>query len=196
MAKFLSFGLLILCGSNAAAFSLSMGSQSKAAQFGNVGSRRSFFSTACATVVGGASILSRSEPSYAATAKEIITTPSGIKYAVTKEPSDKKPVVPYKGDFVAIDYTGYLSSGQIFDATHSEGKNNSLLFKLGSGSVIPGLDDIVSRMVVGQKVQAIIPPGLAYGEKGVCLEDGECLIKPGSTLVYDVFLKRTSIPPP
>jgi FKBP-type peptidyl-prolyl cis-trans isomerase len=51
-------------------------------------------------------------------------------------------------------------------------------------------------MVVGQKVQAIIPPNLAYGEKGVCLEDGECLIKPGSTLVYDVLLKRSSIPPP
>jgi hypothetical protein len=100
MAKFLSFGLLILCGSNVGAFSLSMGSESKAAQFGNVGSRRSFFSTACATVVGGASILSRSEPSYAATAKEIITTPSGIKYAVTKESSDKKPVTPYKGESI------------------------------------------------------------------------------------------------
>jgi FKBP-type peptidyl-prolyl cis-trans isomerase len=85
---------------------------------------------------------------------------------------------------------------EIFDATHAEGKSNSLLFKLGSGSVIPGLDEIVSYMVVGQKVQAIIPPSLAYGDKGVCLDDGECLIKPGSTLVYDVFLKRSSIPPP
>ncbi|EED95912.1 predicted protein, partial [Thalassiosira pseudonana CCMP1335] len=73
---------------------------------------------------------------------------------------------------------------------------NALLFKVGSGSVIPGLDDLVAQMVVGQKVQAIIPPNLAYGEKGVCLEDGECLIKPGSTLVYDVLLKRSSIPPP
>ena len=70
------------------------------------------------------------------------------------------------------------------------------MFKVGSGSVIPGLDEMVSRMVVGQKVQAIIPPELAYGEKGVCLDDGECLIKPGSTLVYDVFLKKSSIPPP
>lgn len=100
------------------------------------------------------------------------------------------------GDFVAIDYTGYLANGQIFDATHAEGKQNALLFNLGSGSVIPGLDDMVARMVVGQKVQAIIPASLAYGEKGVCLDDGECLIKPGSTLVYDILLKRASIPPP
>ena len=102
----------------------------------------------------------------------------------------------FSGDIVAIEYTGYLANGQIFDATHSEGKSNSLLFKLGTGSVVPGLDDMVSQMVVGQKVQAIIPPKLAYGDKGVCLDDGECLIKPGSTLVYDILLKRSSIPPP
>ena len=62
--------------------------------------------------------------------------------------------------------------------------------------MIPGLNDVISNMAVGEKVQAIIPPSLAYGDKGVCIEDGECLIKPGSTLVYDVLLKRSSIPPP
>ena len=55
---------------------------------------------------------------------------------------------------------------------------------------------MVANMQVGQKVQAIIPPSMAYGDKGVCLDDGECLIKPGSTLVYDITLKKTSIPPP
>jgi hypothetical protein len=195
MSKFLSFVLFLLFSSDVVAFSLSM---SESAQSGAVGvsNRRSFLSTSIATVVGGTSVLMQPQICRAAIAKEIITTKSGIKYAITKEATDKKPTAPYKGDFVAIDYTGYLANGQIFDATHAEGKSNSLLFKLGSGSVIPGLDEIVSYMVVGQKVQAIIPPALAYGEKGVCLDDGECLIKPGSTLVYDVFLKRSSIPPP
>ncbi|KAL7550365.1 hypothetical protein ACHAWF_013604 [Thalassiosira exigua] len=198
MAKSLVASVLLLLSSpGATAFSVTPGSESRAAVTDASGNRRSFLSTSIATVVGGTSILSQPRPSFAATtAKEIITTPSGIKYAVTKQPTDKKPVAPLKGDIVAIDYTGYLANGQIFDATHSGGKSNALLFKVGSGSVIPGLDDIVSRMVVGQKVQAIIPPELAYGEKGVCLDDGECLIKPGSTLVYDVFLKRSSIPPP
>lgn len=54
----------------------------------------------------------------------------------------------------------------------------------------------VENMSVGMKVQAIVPPGLAFGDKGLCLESGECLIKPKSTLVYDVALKRASIPPP
>eukprot|EP00571_Detonula_confervacea_P015117 CAMPEP_0172309794 /NCGR_PEP_ID=MMETSP1058-20130122/10670_1 /TAXON_ID=83371 /ORGANISM="Detonula confervacea, Strain CCMP 353" /LENGTH=197 /DNA_ID=CAMNT_0013022483 /DNA_START=48 /DNA_END=641 /DNA_ORIENTATION=+ len=188
--------LLLLCSYDVAAFSLSMGSESKAAATDALGSRRAFLSTSVATVVGGTAILSQAQPSYAATAKEIITTPTGIKYAVTKEPTAKKPTAPLKGDIVAIDYTGYLANGQIFDATHAIGKNSALQFKVGQGSVIPGLDDMVSRMVVGQQVQAIIPAELAYGDKGVCLDDGECLIKPGSTLVYDILLKKSSIPPP
>ena len=97
---------------------------------------------------------------------------------------------------MAIDYTGYLTDGTIFDATHAIGKSNNLTFKLGSRSVIGGLDEIVSLMTVGEKVQMIVPPSLAYGDKGVCLDSGECLIKPGMTLVYDVFLKRSAIPPP
>lgn len=45
---------------------------------------------------------------------------------------------------------------------------------------------MVLNMEVGQKVQAIIPASLAYGDKGVCIENGECLIKPGSTLGKDI----------
>lgn len=181
-------------------FSLSMKSSTPSIDTlkNNHSNRRTFLSTATLT---GASILATqtivpSSANAAATAKEIFNTPSGIKYAILKEPSSKSSSTPYKGDIVAIEYTGYLSNGQIFDATHAEGKSNALLFKLGTGSVIPGLDEIVSVMTVGQKVQAIIPPQLAYADKGVCLEDGECLIKPGSTLVYDVYLKKSSIPPP
>ena len=101
-----------------------------------------------------------------------------------------------EGDIVAIEYTGYLTSGSIFDGTHAEGKQNALLFKFGSSAVTDGINAMVSEMKVGQKVQAIIPPALAFGDKGICLEDGECLVKPGSTLVYDIFLKKSSIPPP
>ena len=58
------------------------------------------------------------------------------------------------------------------------------------------LNELVTEMGVGQKVQAIIPPELAFGEKGICVDEQGCLIKPGSTLVYDVSLKRKAIPPP
>jgi FKBP-type peptidyl-prolyl cis-trans isomerase len=70
------------------------------------------------------------------------------------------------------------------------------VFELGGNAVIDGINDMVSQMSVGQKVQAIVPPGLAFGDKGLCLEDGECLIKPNATLVYDIYLKKSAIPPP
>ena len=97
MSKFLSFVLFLLFSSDVVAFSLSM---SESAPSGAVGAsnRRSFLSTSIATVVGGTSVLMQPQISRAATAKEIITTKSGIKYAITKEATDKKPTAPYKGE--------------------------------------------------------------------------------------------------
>merc|ERR1712232_265041 len=153
-------------------------------------SRREVFSEATkivsAVTVGAATLI---QTPTDANAVQMYYTAKGVKYAITKDV--KNANYPQPGDFVVVDYTGYKVNGQIFDATHSEGKSNALLFKLGSGSVIPGLEDMVSQMAIGQKVQAIIPPSLAYGDKGVCIENGECLIKPGETLVYDVYLVKS-----
>jgi len=167
-----------------------MESSQKATSSAIGGSRRELFKHVASA---GALSFVAAQPMVSNAAPTIYNLPSGIKYAVTK---DARGQQPQKGDIVAVEYTGYLTNGQIFDATHSEGKSNALLFKAGLGSVIPGLDEMVLNMEVGQKVQAIIPASLAYGDKGVCIENGECLIKPGSTLVYDVLLKKCSIPPP
>lgn len=187
MRSLLLFVAVAFAVNDASAFSVSMKAES-------VSTRRSFFSTAGA--LAGAALIGTTNRTANA-APEIFNTPAGIKYAILKEPKNpKKAVAPQKGDIVAIEYTGYLTDGTIFDATHAENKSNALLFNLGSTAVITGLNDIVSQMVVGQKVQAIIPPNLAFGDKGVCIDDGECLVKPGATLVYDVYLKKSSIPPP
>lgn len=159
--------------------------------------RRAFLkaapSVAAASVVVASSATAGSLPALAA--PEIKTTEDGkIKYAVVQ--AAKESGSPQKGDIVAIEYTGYLTSGQIFDGTHGEGKKNTLVFELGGNAVINGINEVVHEMGVGEKVQAIIPPDLAFGDKGICLENGECLIPPKSTLVYDILLKRKAIPPP
>lgn len=155
-------------------------------------SRRTFLQQAPAFLAGAAAVTA-SQPALAA--PEIKTTNDGkIKYAIVQPAKENGP--PLKGDIVAIDYTGYLTNGQIFDATHADGKKNSLMFELGGNGVIPGISEVVQEMGVGQKVQAIIPSDLAFGDKGVCLDNGECLIPPKSTLVYDIYLKRKAIPPP
>ena len=184
MKIILSLALAIAAACHTSAFSLSM-------NLPEVPSRRSFIGSSAAAVVAAATLQA---PQAANAAPTIYKLDCGIKYAITKD-TDKKNC-PQQGDIVAIEYTGYLTSGQIFDGTHSEGKSNALLFKLGSSAVIAGINEMVSEMKVGQKVQAIIPPQLAFGDKGICLEDGECLVKSGSTLVYDIFLKKSSIPPP
>jgi len=177
---------LALC-SQVGAFSLSMVSE-------NVPSRRAFMANAATSAAAVITASVVQSTTVANAAPTIYNLNSGVKYAVLKD-VDKKSY-PQPGDIVAIEYTGYLTSGAIFDGTHSEGKQNALLFKLGSTAVVAGLNEMVSEMKIGQKVQAIIPPELAFGEKGICLESGECLVKPGSTLVYDIYLKKSSIPPP
>mmetsp|Transcript_25298 Transcript_25298/g.47519 ORF Transcript_25298/g.47519 Transcript_25298/m.47519 type:complete len:183 (+) Transcript_25298:55-603(+) len=162
--------------------------------------RSSFLKTFSSGIVAGG--LLTSTPANAA--PEIFTTSKGVKYAVTKKSTLPTtlgaPTSPQDGDICVISYTGYLTNGQIFDATHSEGKGKDLAFSLGKKQVIDGLDDLLRDIKVGDTVQAIIPPGMAYGSKGVCIEkegaETECLIKPDQTLVYDVFFKKISLPPP
>jgi peptidylprolyl isomerase len=66
------------------------------------------------------------------------------------------------GDTVKIHYTGTLEDGSQFD---SSAGRDPLEFTLGSGQVIPGFDDAVSGMAVGDKKTVNISPADAYGER-------------------------------
>lgn len=67
-----------------------------------------------------------------------------------------------QGDVVHIHYTGRLDDGTVFDS--SEGRE-PLEFVLGSGQVIPGFDDAVTGMEVGESKTVTIPAHRAYGVK-------------------------------
>jgi len=66
------------------------------------------------------------------------------------------------GDTVSIHYTGTLSDGSEFD---SSAGREPLQFALGSGQVIPGFDNAVEGMAVGESKSVTIPPTEAYGER-------------------------------
>lgn len=66
------------------------------------------------------------------------------------------------GDIVKVHYTGKLTSGDQFDS--SEGRN-PLEFKVGAGQMIPGFDQAIPGMNVGEKKTITISPADAYGEK-------------------------------
>jgi len=109
---------------------------------------------------------------------EFITTDSGLKYY---ELADGNGPIPEPGQLVAIHYTGWLEDGTKFDSSLDWGQ--PFIFPLGEQMVIPGWDEVVSTMKVGDQRQLVIPPELAFGEAGI---DG--LIPPNSTLIFEVEL--------
>jgi len=66
------------------------------------------------------------------------------------------------GDTVKIHYTGALEDGTEFDS--SKGKD-PLEFTLGSGQVIPGFEQAVEGMQVGEEKSVNIPAEAAYGPR-------------------------------
>jgi len=64
------------------------------------------------------------------------------------------------GDVVQVDYTGTLENGTVFDT--SAGRE-PLNFTLGEGQMIPGFEQAVLGMKVGESKTVTIPADEAYG---------------------------------
>src|SRR5918997_3837380 len=83
---------------------------------------------------------------------------------------------------VSVHYVGVAhSTGEEFDASYNRG--TPLQFRLGVGQVISGWDTGVQGMKVGGRRRLVIPPHLAYGDRGA-----GGVIKPGETLIFVVDL--------
>ncbi len=62
---------------------------------------------------------------------------------------------------VRIHYTGRFTTGEVFD---SSADREPLEFTLGEGHVIPGMDNAVTGMAVGDKKTVTIEPADGYGD--------------------------------
>ena len=86
------------------------------------------------------------------------------------------------GQAATVHYVGAShSSGKEFDASWNSGE--PFTFPLGGGRVITGWDRGVVGMRVGGRRKLVIPPHLAYGDRGA-----GGVIGPGETLVFVVDL--------
>ena len=133
-------------------------------------------------LLAGAAILA----SAAASAQAPTTTPSGLRYT---DEVVGKGAAPKSGQTVSVHYTGWLDQGgkkgPKFDSSRDRGEPFS--FRLGAGQVIKGWDEGVATMKVGGRRRLVIPPHLAYGDRGA-----GGVIAPGETLIFVVDLVGVS----
>ena len=67
------------------------------------------------------------------------------------------------GDSVHVHYIGKRTDGSVFD--NSRERDEPLAFTLGAGQVIPGFEQAVEGMEVGEVREVRIEPDEAYGER-------------------------------
>jgi FKBP-type peptidyl-prolyl cis-trans isomerase len=123
-------------------------------------SRRSFGGHAVAGI--GNSLMWTTPAALAA--DDFITLENGIQYKVLKEGDG---AIPQAGQSVKAHYTGWLDgfdSDKKFDSSRDRGR--PFVFKVGAGQVIRGWDDQFSQMKVGERRQIVLPPRMAYGDRG------------------------------
>jgi FKBP-type peptidyl-prolyl cis-trans isomerase FkpA len=106
------------------------------------------------------------------------TTPSGLSYETLKEGTGATAM---SGQTVTMHYTGTLDDGQVFDSSRTT--NKPFVTAIGLGQVIPGWDEGVPGMKVGERRKLIIPGSLGYGAAG-----SPPKIPPNATLTFDVEL--------
>lgn len=111
----------------------------------------------------------------------MVESPTGLKYQdlVVGTGTEAK-----SGDRVRVHYTGWLDDGTKFDSSLDRG--TPFQFRLGAGMVIAGWDEGVAGMKVGGKRRLVIPPGLAYKDRGA-----GGVIPPNATLTFEVELLDT-----
>jgi FKBP-type peptidyl-prolyl cis-trans isomerase len=109
-------------------------------------------------------------------------TDSGLRYQIIHEGTGQQAAA---GQTVSVHYKGQLLDGTVFDSSYK--RQQPIDFVLGQGQVIPGWDDGVSLLKVGDKARFVIPSDLAYGSRGA-----GGVIPPDAALIFDVELVAVS----
>lgn len=103
----------------------------------------------------------------------VVTLASGVQYKILTGSKGKKK--PTDNSVVKCRYVGKLIDGSVIDKT-----DETKPADINVAGLLPGLKEAVKLMPAGSKWQIVIPPQLAYGDKG---NRG---VGPNAVLVYDM----------
>jgi len=106
---------------------------------------------------------------------EAIETESGLQYKILINGKGRPPNPNNK---VLVHYRGLFLNGVTFDSSF----NQEEPIKISLKKVIKGWKEGIQLMPIGSVFVFLIPPDLAYGEKGTST------IPPNSTLIFEVEL--------
>ncbi len=107
--------------------------------------------------------------------QEAIQTGSGLQYKALIMGTGRKPSAKNK---VSVHYRGLLLNGATFDSSYDSDEPIELSLK----TVIKGWTEGIQLMPIGSVFVFLIPPELAYGDRG------SGAIPPGATLIFEVEL--------
>ena len=147
---------------------------------------------ALAAMIGNSAAQTAQSPASVGTANPSVSLSNKIGANVTElqkiEVKQGTGAEAVSGKAVIVHYTGWLydpavpnGHGAKFDS--SVDRAAPFGFLLGAGRVIKGWDEGVAGMKVGGKRTLVIPPAMAYGERGA-----GSVIPPNATLLFDVEL--------
>lgn len=124
------------------------------------------------------------------------TTPTGLKYVITKRSGRKKPAA---GTNIFIHYAGFLENGSLFDSSiidvlntfgkldesrAAQGGYQPLPFQIGKkDGMIPGFIEGIEQLSFGDKAVIFIPSKLGYGEAGA-----GGVIPPNANIIFEIEL--------
>merc|ERR1719163_529972 len=135
--------------------------------------RRDALAAAAAATLGVA--VGPATADTAVPASKVGVTPGGVKF-FTKDTADTcspfNPCSPQPGDIVKIKYKSFLSNGQMYDSSEGPGRK-PLAAKYKSGQMLPGWEEALDGMQMGQTRIIQVPPALAYGSKGLVITNKE-----------------------
>jgi len=113
---------------------------------------------------------------FQANPQDVKRTQNGLHYVIHSKGNGPKGQVRRK---VKVHYKGWVLNGKEFDSSYK--RNEPIGFVLGLKMVIPGWEEALTLLNVGDKATIYIPSKLGYGVKG----NGDA-IPPNAILVFDM----------